>query len=739
MQQQHMSAINSFNQQSQQLDLYSLKYSAKHGGLYLHIARILRPIWSRRCVDEKLSSTITIHDCNQILSDLFAIRSFLEANTIAGLAKANITALSPYNSYSTSGHHSMNGFSSNQLAMQQQQQKKEEAFVEEKKSLDALFNFIKYVCEVIALWKVLCEHQFHVLLEQFPIDQRQLIESCTFRDLIIIRTDLCAFLIVSIINSYLNDNASVKLISEKLREVCPTLYRNEDAVSHKATEILKSTKSCANDDERHENFLKALDLCTQAAPKLPLGTICQQFSAAGFNEGVIKLCTVFANKLDPNETALHFYRNNYPFDINQIQAKDQEGYFAYSNRMKCYEEIKNMLQYVYRNLSGSSLSNEQQQQTMSQQLQHILNVALQSSDQLLHVAVYEWMLFNNLLVEMLSITNSSLGDFLSRSVTQTPINLNLADILWKFYERNGQHSSAAKILEKLATMHSDKVPLTKRIEYLARAVMSMRSADSVGYSVHHGEILRELEDKLEVAQVQKQIYDALSSGTMRNSADAMQVREAIRSLDVRLFNMSQLYSDFAENFDLWECQLVILNCSHHNEPRLINSVWSHILDKELEEQGSSTEKAQRLLSKVQSLGNEFGISPCFPLDYLIGEMELRCFQLKLTNSPVPDALFSMNVDIDLILDIYTRIVTANDRIWLSDYDELFLIRSVKRLLTLIIQKYLSVSKNRRRTIAKMEDLISATLNALYTKQGTSETEAITEDLRKIRSNINVLV
>lgn len=613
MQQTQLLPNTSFQQQTQQMDLFNLRYSAKHGGLYLHIARILRPIWNRKCIDEKLMSTITIQDCNQILSDLFAIKSFLESNTVAGIAKTNVNILNPYNSFMPTAQagniHHLSSFAAVPNQQMQHQQKKEEAFSEEKKSLDALFNFIKYVCEVMSLWKILCEHQLNILMGQFPIEQKQLIETCTFRDLIVIRTDLCAFLIVTIINSYLNDNASVKLISEKLREVCPTLYRNEDAVSHKATEILKLSKTCMNEDERHESFLKALDLCIQAAPKLPLGNICQQFSAAGFYEGVIKLCTIFATKLDPNETALHFYKNNYPFDVNQMQVKDQEGYFAYSNRMKCYEEVKNMFQYVFRNITAATANNEEQN---SQQLQHILNVALQSSDQLLHVAVYEWMLFNNLMVEMLSITNSSLGDFLSRSVTQTPINLQLADLLWKYYERNGQHSSAAKILDKLATLHSEKISLAKRIEYLARAVMSMRS-DTIGYSSNHGEMLRDLEDKLEVAQVQKQIYDTLSSGEVARNIDPIQVREAVRSLDIRLFNMTQLYSDYAENFDLWECQLTILNCSHHNEPRLINSVWSHILDKELEEGGSHTEKSQRLLSKVQSLASEFGVSPCFPL------------------------------------------------------------------------------------------------------------------------------
>lgn len=446
------------------------------------------------------------------------------------------------------------------------------------------------------------------MILQLKLEQRQILDGCNFRELVLYRNELCGLLIVTIINSYLNDNASVKSISEKLRDTCPTLYRNEDAVSHKATEILKLSRNCSNDDERHESLLRALDLCCQAAPKLPLPNICQQFSAAGFYDGIIQLCTLFASKLDPNESAYHYYKNNYPIDQSQIQTKDQEGFIAFTNRMKCYEEVKKMFQHVFSKLSNGDANNEPQ---VNHQLQHVLNKALQTSDELLHVAVYEWMLQNGLFVDILKISNTSLGDFLGRSVNQAPINIELADLLWKYYERNGQHQAAAKILDKLATMPNENVKLSKRIEYLARAVMCMRS-DTIGYAVHHGEFLRDLEDKLDIAQVQKQILDAID--LVPSHIDHMQVHEAIKALDMRLFNMSQLYSDFAENFDLWESQLTILNCSHHNEPRLINSIWSHILDNELDTStGGATEKAQRLLSKIQSLANEFGVGPCFPL------------------------------------------------------------------------------------------------------------------------------
>lgn len=136
--------------------------------------------------------------------------------------------------------------------------------------------FSEHTCEVLALWKVLCEHQFHILANQLVKDQQSVLISCTFRDLILSHSELCALLIVALINSYLKDNASVSTISTKLRDVCPNLYRHEDAVSFKATEILMNSKSCAAMEEKQEKLRTALQLCKDAAPNLPLQNICQQ-------------------------------------------------------------------------------------------------------------------------------------------------------------------------------------------------------------------------------------------------------------------------------------------------------------------------------------------------------------------------------------------------------------------------------------------------------------------------------
>lgn len=68
-----------------QQDQSNLNYSAKHAGLYLHISRLLRMIWRRRCLNQNLTSTLSQQDCVEVLSDLYAIKAFLEINSVSHL------------------------------------------------------------------------------------------------------------------------------------------------------------------------------------------------------------------------------------------------------------------------------------------------------------------------------------------------------------------------------------------------------------------------------------------------------------------------------------------------------------------------------------------------------------------------------------------------------------------------------------------------------------------------------
>lgn len=214
--------------------------------------------------------------------------------------------------------------------------------------------------------------------------------------------------------------------------------------------------------------------------------------------------------------------------------------------------------------------------------------------------------------------------------------------------------------------------------------------------------------------MQKLILDALESLDTTNS------REAVQHINYTLFNITQLYTEFAEPFELWECKLTILNCSHHNDPLLIESVWSQILRLQLEQPGSAYEKSMRLISKVQTLAKDFAnTSHCFPVPFLAHELELRCCQLRLPQSPVPDALIAMNLDLDQLLDVYGRMISMNERIWATAGNEWHLVLSTTRLVSVIVNEPSLVGqRNRRRLVSKAQDLTSACRNLLYPKPDT---------------------
>lgn len=615
-----------------------------------------------------------------------------------------------------------------------------------------------YACEVLALWKILCEHQFHLLLAAVPADDQTWLASCHFSDLILAGDDTCAQLIVALINTYLRDNASVGTISEKLRASCPLLYRHEDAVTHKATELLQTCTAGAGPpldaDERADRLHVALQLCRDAAPNVPLSQICAQFRAARFDEGVVQLCAAFAQRLDPTGAALHYYQSREP-------AEDQEGYAAFAARLNCYQEIAVVLDEAQQRQKSAGGGDAGGANAAGPPLLETVAMCLQTSDQLLHIAVYGWLLAESLYSDLLNITEPSLGEFLAYSFDRQPDNRHYGDILWKYHERNGRHDRATIVLDQLAAAGSEHIRLEQRIEYLARAVMCTRCDSSGGGrtgggggATQAGALLKNLEDKLEVARVQKRILDAVAA----LAADVPGREDAMRALNYALYDISQLYTDFAEPFELWECKLAILNCSHHNDGLLIESVWSNILRLELQanggHSGGGAERLARLLFKVRSLGGEYGTAGhCFPVAFLVHELEVQCCKLRQPPGAVPEALLAFGggaggggeisangtvaegaLDVEQLLDLYGRMISMNERVWATEGNEWHLVESTARLVAVLAEPAggRMAVRQRRRVVAKAQELMSTCRNLLYPKP---ETKALIDALMQIEARL----
>ncbi|XP_001605127.2 nuclear pore complex protein Nup155 isoform X2 [Nasonia vitripennis] len=682
------------------------QFSAKHGGLYLYIGRILRPIWNLRCIKQEsvngkcqIHSTVNATQIGWILGHLQALRSFLNKNTHISKPHSTVRSI-------TDGCDST-------IATTFQ-----EPIVEERNSLDALKIFITHACEILGLWKILCENQLHNIVSCLSKDQVNQFSTATFRDLILIGHEISSLLIIHLIDSYLGDNASVDSVSAKLREICPNLYRSEDAVCSKANEIILKAKSCTNPEEKETYLQSALKLCKEVAPRLNIGAVCQQFVACHFYQGVLELCLTCAEKIDPNNAALHYYKSNEPIE-------DQEGNFAYLKRLEIYKEFTAMLDYLY----NQSISNSMAVVASAKEMLHeIIEEALHSPCETLHTAVYAWMIEKGLHGELVALATPSLEAYL--------IRVNAPELLWQFYERNKNHAAAAKILYALATKVGTDATLAQRVEYLARAVVCMRS-DEAGYAPHLGVFLRELEDKVEVARIQQQILDTIYNQQVL--FDPMTVRDAKLRLNSALLDITQLYEEYAEPLQLWECKLAIIHCSGHQDVMLIQGIWKNIIESELKNTSSASAEDQLAIvtSKIKLLGQEYcGTPHCFPVDFLIKELEVRACRLKISNNHIITCFLQLGIPMEELLDHYDKMIGGNNRTWLNEGNEFHLIESTTNLVNYFItNSNITNAFIRRKIITRCQDVISKCLTTLFSKPNGGE---LISKLRSIQSVLNRL-
>lgn len=704
-------------------------YSAKHNGLYLYLGRILRPIWNVCCVEQVivdgkkmfLSSTLTSEDCVWILCHLEALRTFLNKNTQLCLTSSAIP-------------------SQNQTIqnMSRQNYTLQEAQLEERHSLDALKSFVNHACQVLGLWRILCDHQFHILVDTLPDAQKQSLQNTIFRDLFLYGQDIYMLLINNLINSYLGDNASVDSISAKLRDICPNLYRNEDAAVSKANEILQKARATQNLDTKEELIIQSLNISKNVLPNINLHFICQQFTELKSYHSVIDLCVAASKKVDPENIGDIYYKSNEP---------SRDGFNFYNKRMECYKEVINMLDAIYippssnttiQQLSfNTSMTGRDTVQNIKPNnnliLHQVINDILNFPDELLHAAVYEWMMSKKLTGDIIKIKAHSLENYLLHVMKQTPENILILDVLWKYYENNNNHAAAAKILNNLASIPGPSATLKDRLGYLARSIMCMRS-DKVGYAPYLGVFLRELEDKLDVAKVQEMILEAISSMRGVNP----NVEDAINALNQNLYDITNLYEDFAEPLKLWECKLAIIECASNTDNKLAETIWANIIQAEVARStGSGNDKMIQILSKVKQLAKRYPYpSPCLPLERIIEDLEIVSASLKVDPTLVPNLFVSLEIPVELLIKIYVTFSHSfqGSKYFTVEQSQQHFYKCLAAVIhgfILTHDKYSSVEK--RKIVALCEDTTAGILSDLYSRSDSNE---LIDTLRNLQARLS---
>uniref|UniRef100_A0A9L0SU88 Nuclear pore complex protein Nup155 n=1 Tax=Equus caballus TaxID=9796 RepID=A0A9L0SU88_HORSE len=569
----------------------------------------------------------------------------------------------------------------------------------------------------------------------------------TFKDLVIRDKELTGALIASLINCYIRDNAAVDGISLHLQDICPLLYSTDDAVCSKANELLQRSRQVQNKIEKERMLRESLKEYQKISHQVDLSNVCAQYRQVRFYEGVVELSLTAAEKKDPQGLGLHFYKHGEP-------DEDLVGLQAFQERLNSYKCITDTLQELVNQSKAapqspsvpkkpgppvlSSDPNMLSNEEAGHHFEQMLKLSQRSKDELFSIALYNWLIQADLADKLLQIASPFLEPHLVRMAKVDQNKVHYMDLLWRYYEKNRSFSNAARVLSKLADMHSTEISLQQRLEYIARAILSAKSSTAISSIAADGEFLHELEEKMEVARIQLQIQETLQRQYSHHSS----VQDAISQLDAELMDITKLYGEFADPFKLAECKLAIIHCAGYSDPILVQTLWQDIIEKELNESVtlSSPDRMHALSLKIVLLGKIYAGTPrFFPLDFIVQFLEQQVCTLNWDVGFVIQTMNEIGVPLPRLLEVYDHLFKSRDPFWNRMKKPLHLLDCIRVLLTRYVENPSQVLNCERRRFTNLcLDAVCGYLVELQSMSSSIAVQAITGNFKSLQAKLERL-
>lgn len=675
--------------------------SGKHDGLCRYLARLLRPLWNEQVAvfykppgdmqAEQVVSAYTSEELSAFMEQMYSLKCFIDLNSrlLSALSSRPGSSASPANIHqrvlSYMRPEGMVTTSPNQVQTTLLEKYKADAQVYEQNSLHNICSLVTQCCESLSLWKLVCEHELHVVAEGLSQQERQQLVATTFRALIVSSRPLISSVISALLNRYAGDVNMTESLSSRLLEVAPSLYSQDDAIASKARELVTVARTIQNREEQLQRLKESVMYYSKVISRINLPSVCELCRDLKFYSGIVELALCAAGVKDRKNLAIHFYKSGQP-------QQDVNGQAAYIERQRCYSIVTSTLQQLLvqeqpaKRPSSvpaqpgppSPMVERQQPSDPHEEFDELLTMCLRSDDELFHVTLYSWMITApvNLTDRLVQIRTPYIEPFLKHMVaSQQQDILMFLNLLWRYYEKNKNYSAAAKILDQLANIQSPNLTLDQRVEYISRAVMCAKSCNLATSGSSIGEFLHELEDKMEVARIQLNIVEAVKSLQHQTS----NTRAAVEMLTRELMDISKLYGDFADPFQLSECKLSIIHCAGHYDSILVESLWTEIIDKEvaLAKKQSVENQMQGVYTKLIQLGQVYIHSErFFPLEHIISVLEKYSCQQHWRVDFVYSTLHKVGVSLQTLFDIYNRLFKSKLPFWQFIHQPLSIIYSL---------------------------------------------------------------
>ncbi|KAI3453177.1 hypothetical protein Pfo_009840 [Paulownia fortunei] len=549
----------------------------------------------------------------------------------------------------------------------------------EVRAMECIRQLLLRCGESLFLLQLLSQHLVARLIQSFEANTRQAVVQLTFHQLVCSEEgDRLATRLISALMEYYtgpDGRGTVDDISNRLRDGCPSYYKESDYKFYVAVEYLERAAATSDTEERENLAREAFNNLSKIPESADLQTVCKRFEDLRFYEAVVRLPLQKAQAVDPAGDAFN----------EQIDAGIREH--ALSRRMQCYEIVTNALH----SLKGEALRKEfgsPIRPVLQSVLDHasrkkyicqIIQLGVQSSDRVFHEYLYRTLIDLGLDDELLEYGGPDLVQFLQNSGrdpthevravssvasptspmghSRVPVASNQIkyfELLARYYVLKRQHILAAQILVRLAERRSteagDAPTLEQRRQYLSNAVLQAKSAsetDSLNVSVRgaiDNGLLDLLDGKLAVLQFQMKIKEELEAMASRlesspgrsesttngsspdngHSSDAnfvFAIREKAKELSVDLKTITQLYNEYAVPFELWEICLEMLYFASYSgdaDSSIVRETWARLIDQALSRGGIA--EACAVLKRVGS--------HVFPGDGAMLPLDTLCLHLE---------------------------------------------------------------------------------------------------------------
>ena len=658
--------------------------SGSHDGFALFLARLLQPIWASNIFVVKesgFSVRLNQEQFAQLEWHLVRLRHFLRQNQqFAAIRRGN------------DGNSRGNGPNATPVRTLHEDSAFEEALKAEQQSLSNLHSLLLRSLEAIAFLSIMSETDLSAV--QLSRVTKPKVGSFKFKDLVVLSDpEIVRELIHGMTTVYSQNatedgtNMSAEELTLTLRQNCPSFFSDTDKTRLKAMDLLFRARS----PSEHLSWFERIQLLQQsleqfktiASDILPiLPEICHDFQYLNFFEGVVELASECAKSVDPNRTVSEWYKAGQPQTrasapggaqgvLGSVVAAAAEAKELLPQLENCYQQIIYVLNEIYgleevgsnRNsafgakarsgpdqsitaalaaaasssssqganagsvassasaMSGAVARPELNENEWRQLQSRTLKACRASSDDVFHIAFYQWFIDHNLATEMLQQETPDLEPFLRFYCKPLELRMHL---LWQFYLHRGDLAKAGHILLQLAEQRGADQTLSDRLGHLAQSLSLLKASPS------DHQLLREVQEKVEVGTVQLKIYNELE--TVANIA---QRTEARRQLDFELFTISDLFNQFAKKFGLSESALAILHVSGHQDTRLARRLWDTMISdfaQQMQVQGPPYNTAPLAETVFNLVAEYYPSEYVLPMDFLVDALEQTACRFPSTST-----------------------------------------------------------------------------------------------------------